>query len=292
MISVKFSFWFRDKNNETVATIKNFKNFSKEDNSLKKIPPVIRGVIKGNESHKILKPQDLIVAINNKKIKNLYDFFREKSKLRWSSVVKFSIKRNRKIIEKEITLNSFENWKKKYPRLGIEVREEKNCIKVSNIDYLSSALPKFSSSNKVRFRDVIISLNNKKIKTLKKWDIEVGKLIPKKTALFKVQAFGGPKRLEKIRIINFNQFLELNREFCMDMWPKKAAEILLREYEENDFLLDPKRKSEVIKKYEDDKYKDKLIEGMGTLVEKGRAKITKKIKGKRRLIIKKGQQGI
>ena len=291
MISVKFSFWFRDKDNETVATIKNFKNFSKEDNSLKKIPPVIRGVIKGNESHKILKPQDLIVAINNKKIKNLYDFFREKNKLKWNSVVKFLVKRKGKLVEKKVTLGSFENWKKKFPRVGIEVCKHKSHIKVSNVDYLTSALPKFSSDSKISAGDVIISLNNKKIKTLKEWDAEVSKLIPKKVALFKVQTLDS-QRLEKINIINFNQFLELNREFCTEFWPKKAAEILLKEYEKNDFLLDPKRKSEVIKKYEDDKYKDKLIEGMDTLVEKGRAKITKKIKGKRRLIIKKGQQGI
>ena len=33
MISVKFSFWFRDKNNETVATIKNFNLNKSQSNS-------------------------------------------------------------------------------------------------------------------------------------------------------------------------------------------------------------------------------------------------------------------
>ena len=37
----------------------------------------------------------------------------------------------------------------------------------------------------------------------------------------------------KIKIINYNGFLKLNEKLCRSYWPKKAADILLNEYEEN-----------------------------------------------------------
>ena len=91
-ISVKFGFYFDDKNN--VLTVNgNIKNYKKIKIKLLKLKPKIASVINGLESHRILQAGDLIVKLNKHKINNVYDFLKAKNKLNWNSTVKIQIKR-------------------------------------------------------------------------------------------------------------------------------------------------------------------------------------------------------
>ena len=123
-------------------------------------------------------------------------------------------------------------------------------IKVSDIANFSSATHEFLDNRTINKGDIIISLNGKRIKTLKDWDQEYSKLIPNKIARFVIQSEELSKKIKtNIEIINFNKFLELNRKFCMSYWPKEGAKILLKEYEEYSFYLDEKYKSRVLAKF-------------------------------------------
>ena len=81
---------------------------------LKKILPIVRGIFINSESHKLLKINDLIISIEGYKIKNLYDFFRAKTKLKWNTIVNFEVKRNNQSKKLKIPLRSFEEWKENY----------------------------------------------------------------------------------------------------------------------------------------------------------------------------------
>ena len=121
----------------------------------------------------MLKINDLIISIEGYKIKNLYDFFRAKTKLKWNTIVNFEVKRNNQSKKLKIPLRSFEEWKENYPRVGIDVKEQNNQIKVSDIANFSSATHEFLDNRTINKGDIIISLNGKRIKTLKDWDQEM-----------------------------------------------------------------------------------------------------------------------
>ena len=154
----------------------------------------------------------------------------------------------------------FEEWKENYPRVGIDVKEQDNQIKVSDIANFSSVTFEFLDDRTINNGDIIISLNGKKIKTLKDWDQGYSTLIPNKLARFVIQPKDSSKKIKtNIKIINFNKFLELNRKFCMSYWPKEGAKILLKEYEEYNFYLDEKYKSKVLAKFWNKKNTDTII---------------------------------
>ena len=227
---------------------------------LKKIPAIIRGIFINSESHKLLKMNDLIISIEGYKIKNLYDFFRAKTKLKWNTTINFEVKRNNQSKKLKIPLRSFEEWKENYPRVGIDVKEQDNQIKVSDIANFSSVTFELLDDRTINNGDIIISLNGKKIKTLKDWDQGYSTLIPNKLARFVIQPKDSSKKIKtNIKIINFNKFLELNRKFCMSYWPKEGAKILLKEYEEYNFYLDEKYKSKVLAKFWNKKNTDTII---------------------------------
>lgn len=259
----RFSFDIRGINNEILTKWSDIK-------IQKKTKPIICGVQKNSESYNVLREDDLIISVNNKKVKNFHDLLKIRKKLKWGKKVKFKIKRNGKFVEKNIFLDSFEKWKKKIIQLGINVIQKqdlltkKNFVEVSNIDILSSAKPglinEFFRKILIETGDIIISLNSKKIKSIKDWDFHSNKLTPGETAIFEVKKSNNNVHKIKIKIINYNGFLKLNEKLCRSYWPKKAADILLKEYEENDFYLSEKRKENVIKKYSDEKYKEEVFE--------------------------------
>ena len=77
----------------------------------------------------------------------------------------------------------------------------------------------------------------------------------------------------KIRIINFNEFIKLNRKFCKQHWPKNVSSFLVKKYEDNDFYLNEKYKLKILKPHWTTK---QLVKTYSSGLKKGRFKLTKK----------------
>ena len=159
-ISVKFGFYFKDKN-RLISTANNIKAFLPKQ--LKNIKPKICSVLKGLESENILKAKDIILKIDKFKIKNVYDVFKARTKLKWNSIVNIEVKRNRQVLNYHLKIKSFDNWKKKQSRIGIDVEKKSGIIVVSSVDIMSSALPEFLSDSTLKVGDQLVSINGKNI---------------------------------------------------------------------------------------------------------------------------------
>ena len=271
--TVKFGLMFKDEAKDFISTAPNIKGYTKEE--LIDSKPIVFCAYKGLESYQSLIYGDKILSINGKKIKNMYEFYKIKNKLSWNSKVNFSFIRNTQKKDVTIKLKSFNNWKKKFPRLGFDLKQNNNYVEFFDLQMLSSVLPKWTSNTKIQSGDKILSLNNKKITTIKDVSDVMSDFIPNK--IMKISVFNENGVINtKIKVISYNSFLKLNREFCSKYWPKKAAEILCKEYENNDFFLSEKYKQKIIKKYEKPTYKKTLLKAANIALKKGRLKLTKK----------------
>jgi len=277
-ISVKFGIYFKDRN-EVITTATNVKHFKKEQ--LKKIKPYIFTVIKGLESDGVLQIKDLILKLDKFKVNNVYDFFLAKNKLKWNSNIKIQIKRNKKILDLILKIKTFENWKKKYPRVGIHVEKKEGNIKVSSIDMMSSALQEFLSDSSLKIDDQLTLVNYKTINRIEDFYIALGDMVPNKIINFKF--WRNESLMEKdIKIINFNKFIKLNRKFCKQYWPKGVSDILVKEYENNDFYLDEKYKSRMLRAHYNKEHSLKISNIAVKAIQKGRFSLTKKGKLKKK----------
>ena len=274
-INPKFGIILKNSSIE-VSGSTNLKVWNKDEQAkLKTIKPIVYIVFKSLEGYKILKFGDLIVQINKKKINNIYELLIERKKLKWNSIVNFKIKRKNKYLDIKIKLNSFNYWKKNFPKLGFDVSKKSNSLVISKVDRLSSAIPKFNSKPIIKSGDQIVSLNGMKIKTFKDFSESIGSCTPDK--VLKIDFIRDSILYsKKIKIISFAKFLKLNRDFCMEYWPKKAAKILLKQYELNDCYLEAKYKSKIIKKFADNKYKKNVPKFAIKILKVGRIKIRKK----------------
>ena len=271
-ISVKFGFYFDDKN-DVIAINTNIKNYKKQD--LVRLKPKIASVINGLESHRILQAGDLIVKLNKHKINNVYDFFKAKNKLNWNSTVKIQIKRKNRILDFKLKIKSFENWKKKCPKIGISIKIKKGKFIVSGIDILSSVLPEFSSTSSLKTGDELVSIDEKPIKRINDFKLSLGNCVPGKIVNFRFLRDGNYIQTG-IKIINFSEFIKLNRKFCKEYWPEGVSSILVKKYEENDFYLNEQYKHKMLKSHWEE---EKIIKFAHEGIKKERIKITKN-KGK------------
>ena len=268
-ISVKFGFYFDDKNN--VLTVNgNIKNYKKIKIKLLKLKPKIASVINGLESHRILQAGDLIVKLNKHKINNVYDFLKAKNKLNWNSTVKIQIKRNKKILDFELKIKSFENWKKKFPIIGISIKREKGKFIVSGIDILSSVLPEFLSTSSLKTGSELVSIDDKPIKKINDFKLSLGNCVPGKIINFKFFRDGNYMQTN-IKIINFSEFVKLNRKFCKKHWPQAVSSFLVKKFEENDFHLNEKYKHKTLRPHWNTK---KTLKTAFKGIRSGRLKLT------------------
>lgn len=268
--SVKFGFYLKGEK-DILSTHSNIKFFTKEELNSK---PIIFCSFKGLEGDSLLNYGDQIISINKKKIKNFRDFYKVKNKLRWNSKILIELLRKDKKIILPLKVKSFDNWKKKFPKLGFDIKKEGKYMVFKEISIMSTFLPKINSISKIKTGDKLISLNNLYIKTYKDLSNALETCVPNKT--MKVTALNEYGLFKtSYKVISFDRFLKLNRDFCYKYWPKKAAEILVKEYEENDFYLDLKYKMKIIEKYETPSYKKTIHNFAKTAYKAGRLKLTK-----------------
>ena len=267
-ISVKFGFYFKDKNG-LISTATNIKAFPPQQ--LKNIKPKICSVLKGLESENILKAKDIILKIDKFKIKNVYDVFKARTKLKWNSIVNIEVKRNTQVLNYHLKIKSFDNWKKKQPRIGIDVEKKSGFIVVSSVHIMSSALPEFLSDSTLKVGDQLVSINGKNINKLEDFYLSIQDMVPGIIVNFKFLRNNFPME-EDIRIISFNEFIKLNRKFCKQYWPKSVSGLLVKEYEDNDFYLNEKYKKKILRPEWNTK---KVLKFTKKAIKKGRLKLTK-----------------
>ena len=267
-ISVKFGFYFKDKN-RLISTANNIKAFLPKQ--LKNIKPKICSVLKGLESENILKVKDIILKIDKFKIKNVYDVFKARTKLKWNSIVNIEVKRNTQVLNYHLKIKSFDNWKKKQSRIGIDVEKKSGIIVVSSVDIMSSALPEFLSDSTLKVGDQLVSINGKNINKLEDFYLSIQDMVPGIIVNFKFLRNNFPME-EDIRIISFNEFIKLNRKFCKQYWPKSVSGLLVKEYEDNDFYLNEKYKQKILRHEWNTK---KVLKFTKKAIKKGRLKLTK-----------------
>ena len=267
-ISVKFGFYFKDKN-RLISTANNIKAFLPKQ--LKNIKPKICSVLKGLESENILKAKDIILKIDKFKIKNVYDVFKARTKLKWNSIVNIEVKRNTQVLNYNLKIKSFDNWKKKQSRIGIDVEKKSGIIVVSSVDIMSSALPEFLSDSTLKVGDQLVSINGKNINKLEDFYLSIQDMVPGIIVNFKFLRNNFPME-EDIRIISFNEFIKLNRKFCKQYWPKSVSGLLVKEYEDNDFYLNEKYKQKILRPEWNTK---KVLKFTKKAIKKGRLKLTK-----------------
>jgi hypothetical protein len=267
-ISVKFGFYFKDKN-RLISTANNIKAFLPKQ--LKNIKPKICSVLKGLESENILKAKDIILKIDKFKIKNVYDVFKARTKLKWNSIVNIEVKRNTQVLNYHLKIKSFDNWKKKQSRIGIDVEKKSGIIVVSSVDIMSSALPEFLSDSTLKVGDQLVSINGKNINKLEDFYLSIQDMVPGIIVNFKFLRNNFPME-EDIRIISFNEFIKLNRKFCKQYWPKSVSGLLVKEYEDNDFYLNEKYKQKILRPEWNTK---KVLKFTKKAIKKGRLKLTK-----------------
>ncbi|WP_343188356.1 Do family serine endopeptidase [Buchnera aphidicola (Ceratoglyphina bambusae)] len=131
-----------------------------------------------------IRPGDIIISMNNKKINNFLSFKAEIYSFPLNKEIKLKIMRNENIKDFFIKINdisisklNYLNMYNKIPGLGISMisKNGKNIIKVKYVKFKSQAY-------KIGFRkdDIIININNNKVKDFK----ELDNLISKKDSMF------------------------------------------------------------------------------------------------------------
>ena len=140
----------------------------------KKLKPIITGVDEAGPSHDVLKENDLILKINEKKINTLQDYENAQKKLKPSEIIIIRVKRRNQELNRAIrtiSLEEFEKPKQKQPvRLGIRMKaypEKEEELKIFSVQ------KKSDSYKKLKAEDLIYSINSAIVKTRKDFDKEI-----------------------------------------------------------------------------------------------------------------------
>ena len=186
---------------------------------------------------KILKTDDLILEINDIKIKNRNEFDNEIKKVIWGEKIKIKIDRKNKILDKEIQTTSFEDFKKRTTVFGVETKVfKKNFLKV--VEFQEGSF----ENSPIKKGDIILSIGSKimgvefKTKVKSNDDIlrEIGKYKPTQIINIEISR-KGKKIIENIRLLSFCDYLENNEKACYSRFSEPIARFLLKEFENGDY---------------------------------------------------------
>ena len=200
----------------------------------------IIGVQKKSISYKVLKVGDIILELNEKKIKKLSEYFDETKKVIWGEKLKVKINRGGKILDKEIQTTSFDEYKKRSVMFGVETKLfKKEFVKVIKTQILAS------EGNLIKKGDLILSFITKIMGvTIKKKICNNNDLLreiynhePTQRITLEVLR-KSKKELIEIKLISFGDFL-INNETLIRDFPtlnEPQEDLMLREYENSDYV--------------------------------------------------------
>ena len=165
----------------------------------KKLKPIISQVAEDGPAYEVLKENDQILKINNKKINTLIDWSNKQKKLKPNEIVIIRVKRRNQELNRAIrtiSLEEFEKPKQKQPvRLGIMLKDPPEKDVENKIMYVQK---KTDSYKKLKSEDLIYSINSVLVKSredflreMKKvlWgeEVEVGVVRNNKKKIIKVK---------------------------------------------------------------------------------------------------------
>ena len=144
----------------------------------KKLKPIITQVDEDGPSHDVLKENDLILKINEKKINTLRDYENIQKKLKPNEIIIIRIKRRNQELNRAIrtiSLEEFEKPKQKQPvRLGIMMQVPPEKDAETKIMYVQK---KTDSYKKLKSEDLIYSINSVSVKSREDFYKEMKKVL-------------------------------------------------------------------------------------------------------------------
>ena len=174
---------------------------------------------------------DLILSINNIKVKTIEDLDFETNKIDWGKEVLFEVKRLNKIKKVKIKTISIQNFQKKSVNWPCHVNVKNNLvlIKKNAFEY-----PEFDRL--VEDDDILISIDSKKILSEFEFGGVTSKYKPGDTLEFKIKKKNKSDEIKvKIKLINFAKAIETSKKSCDGHIFKKAGSLLFKEWVLTDY---------------------------------------------------------
>ena len=144
----------------------------------KKLKPILTGVDEAGPSHDVLKENDLILKINEKKINTLKEYENAQKKLKPNEIIIIRVKRRNQELNRAIrtiSLEEFEKPKQKQPvRLGIRMKtfpQKDEQLKIFSVQ------KKSDSYKKLKAGDLIYSINSVIVKSREDFDKEIKNIL-------------------------------------------------------------------------------------------------------------------
>ena len=192
--------------------------------------PLINFVQAGSISDKKLLVGDLILSINNIKVKTIGDLDFETNKIDWGNEVLFEVKRSNKIEKVKIKTISFQNFQKNNVNWPCHVRVKNNLVLIEKNAF---EYPDFDNS--VEDGDILLSIDSEKISSEFDFGKITSKYKPGNNVEFKIKKKELGEIKVKLKLINSVQAVAISKKSCDDSWLKKASSLLFKEWVLTDY---------------------------------------------------------
>ena len=159
----------------------------------KKLKPIITGVDEAGPSHDVLKENDLILKINEKKINTLKEYENAQKKLKPNEIIIVRVKRRNQELNRAIRTISLEDFEKPkqihYVRFGFyfttPIMMRKKDWNKQPTKVLAVAKKSYAR-NKIKHGDIITAINNVPITNIEEYYIEIKKVLWGESVLFSI----------------------------------------------------------------------------------------------------------
>ena len=192
--------------------------------------PLINFVQAGSISDKKLLVGDLILSINNIKVKTIGDLDFETNKIDWGNEVLFEVKRSNKIEKVKIKTISFQNFQKNNVNWPCHVKVKNNLVLIEKNAF---EYPDFDNS--VEDGDILLSIDSEKISSEFDFGKITSKYKPGNNVEFKIKKKELGEIKVKLKLINSVQAVAISKKSCDDSWLKKASSLLFKEWVLTDY---------------------------------------------------------
>ena len=205
--------------------------FDARNDQRDKSKPLINFVQTGSISDNKFLVGDLILSINNTKVKTIGDLDFEVNKIDWGDKVLFELKRLDKIEKVKIKTISIENYHKKHVSWPCHVKVKNNLVFIEK-----SAFEYQNFDNSVENGDILLSIDSEKISSEFDFGKVTSKYKPGDNVEFTIKKKDKSKEIKiKIKLINSIKAIAMSKKSCDDHYLKKAGSLLFKEWVLTDY---------------------------------------------------------
>ena len=193
--------------------------------------PLINFVQTGSISDNKFFVGDLILSINNTKVKTIGDLDFEVNKIDWGDKVLFELKRLDKIEKVKIKTISIDNYHKNHVSWPCHVKVQNNLVLIEK-----SAFEYQNFDNSVENGDILLSIDSEKISSEFDFGKVTSKYKPGDNVEFTIKKKDKSKEIKiKIKLINSIKAIAMSKKSCDDHYLKKAGSLLFKEWVVTDY---------------------------------------------------------